>query len=72
MSSGSFKMLSTKYVYTPYVSNILYEQNSALNNLQWLICYKTQPNQNQRIIIIIFTLRVFTTTTTTTWLGFCG
>ena len=29
----------------------MYEQDLALNNLQWLICYK--PNQTNRIIILI-------------------
>ena len=23
----------------------IYEEDLALNNLQWLICHKTQPNQ---------------------------
>ena len=23
----------------------MYEEDLALNNLQWLICHKTQPNQ---------------------------
>ena len=23
----------------------MYKEDLALNNLQWLICYKTQPNQ---------------------------
>ena len=23
----------------------MYEEDMALNNLQWLICHKTQPNQ---------------------------
>ena len=23
----------------------MYKEDSALNNLQWLICHKTQPNQ---------------------------
>ena len=27
----------------------MYEEDLALNNLQWLICYKTQPNQNQNL-----------------------
>ena len=25
----------------------LYKKDLALNNLQWLICHKTQPNQTQ-------------------------
>ena len=24
----------------------MYKEDLALNNLQWLICYKTQPNKN--------------------------
>ena len=29
----------------------MYEEDLALNNLQWLICHKTQPNQ---IIYLIY------------------
>ena len=25
----------------------MYKEDLALNNLQWLICRKTQPNQNE-------------------------
>ena len=25
----------------------MYKKDLALNNLQWLICYETKPNQNQ-------------------------
>ena len=25
----------------------MYKQDLALNNLQWLICHKTQPNQTK-------------------------
>ena len=40
------KMLSTNSVFTNYIYLIyMYKQNLALNNLQWLICHKTQPNQ---------------------------
>ena len=40
------RILSTKcfkksYIYLTY----LYEMNLALNNLQWLICHKTQTNK---------------------------
>ena len=28
------------------------KQNSALNNLQWLICHKTQPNQSKLNILL--------------------
>ena len=28
-----------------YFRYIMYKENLALNNLQWLICHKTQPNQ---------------------------
>ena len=28
-----------------YIFNIMYKEDLALNNLQWLICHKTQPNQ---------------------------
>ena len=51
-SSGSFKKLSPKCVYKSYIYSILmYKEDLRLNNLQWLMCHKTQPNQiKQRII----------------------
>ena len=33
----------------------MYKEDLALNNLQWLICHKTQPNQ----IIYIFNIYVY-------------
>ena len=40
------RMLSTKCVYKSYVYLIyMYKENLSLNNLQWLICHKTQPYQ---------------------------
>ena len=39
-------MLSTKCVYKLHIYLIYrYKQDLALNKLQWLICYKTKPNQ---------------------------
>ena len=32
----------------------MYEEDLALNNLQWLICYKTQPNQTKSYIFNIY------------------
>ena len=47
MNSGSFKnnkICSQSYKYQIY----LYQQDLALNNLQWLICHKTNaPNQKK-------------------------
>ena len=51
MSSGSFKNVTYKlFVYKLYIFNIyiyiyiyIYKQDLALNDLQWLICYKTLP-----------------------------
>ena len=37
------------YIYLIY----MYKQDLVLNNLQWLICHKTKPNQITNIIIII-------------------
>ena len=43
-----FKMLSTNCVYKSYISNIcVYKQDFVLNDLHWLICHKTKPNQTQ-------------------------
>ena len=40
------RILSIKCVYKSYIYLIyMYEQDMALNNLQWLICHKTEPNQ---------------------------
>ena len=42
ISFGSFKDVIYKLcIYKSYV----YKEDLALNNLQWLICHKTQPNQ---------------------------
>ena len=38
MNSGSFDEI----IYLMY----MYKKDLALNNLQWLICHQTQPNQN--------------------------
>ena len=29
-----------------YILICMYQEDLALNNLQWLICHKTQPNQS--------------------------
>ena len=41
-------MLSTKCVYKSYLI-CMYKQDLALNDIQWLICHKTQPNQTKPI-----------------------
>ena len=44
MSLDSFKDVS-KNVLTYHIFNIyMQKQDLALNNQQWLICHKTQPN----------------------------
>ena len=37
------------YVYKSYIS--MYQLDLALNNLQWLICNKTQPNQQLNFFV---------------------
>ena len=32
----------------------MYEKDLALNNLQWLICHKTKPNQTKSYIYNIY------------------
>ena len=32
----------------------MYKEDLALNNLQWLICHKTQPNQIKYILIYMY------------------
>ena len=36
-----YQQIFTNPIYLIY----MYKEDVALNNLQWLICYKTQPNQ---------------------------
>ena len=38
----TLKMCFKNHIYSTYY----FKQDSALNNQQWLICHKTQPNQN--------------------------
>ena len=54
MSSGLFKMLSIKYLLTNHIYLIyMYKQDMALNNLQGLICHKTQPiNLNTMLLAL--------------------
>ena len=52
MSSGAFKKCSLQNVCRSYLMYI-YIQDLALNNLQWLICHKTQPNQNKIHLAIL-------------------
>ena len=44
MNPRSFK----NFIYKLYLQFIyMYKENLALNNLQWLICHKTQPHPAQ-------------------------
>ena len=45
MSSGSFKNAINKMCLEITYLIHLYKKDLALNNLQWLICHKTQVNQ---------------------------
>ena len=36
----------------------MYKEDLALNNLQWLICHKTQPNQTNPLLCLMI---VYTT-----------
>ena len=51
MSSGSFKNVICKIIYSIY----MYKKDLALNNRQWLICHKTKPNitkQNKNFSVL--------------------
>ena len=37
----------------------MYEEDMALNNLQWMICHKIQPNQTKPCIFNIYVLTRF-------------
>ena len=45
MSSGSFKNVINKMCLEIIYLTYMYKDDLALNNLQWLICHKTKPNQ---------------------------
>ena len=47
MSSGSFKNVINKMCLHIIYLEFLYEEDLALNNLQWLICHKNKPNQTK-------------------------
>ena len=44
MSSGSFKNVIYK-ICLEIILMYMYKEDLVLNNQQWLICHKTQPNQ---------------------------
>ena len=57
MSSGLFKMLNKNYVFINHIFDMnIYKQDLALNNLQRLICHKTQPNNQpgERIVAVLY------------------
>ena len=45
MSTGLFKNVINKMCLGIIYLVDMYKKDLALNNLQWLICHKTQPNQ---------------------------
>ena len=47
MCSGSFKNVINKMCLKTIYLIYMYKKDFALNNLQWLICYKTKPNQTR-------------------------
>ena len=52
-TQARLRILSTKCVHKSYRYLIhTYKQDLALNNQQWLICYKTKLNQPKQIICI--------------------
>ena len=48
INSGLFKNVICKMCLESYI--YMYKKDLALNNLQWLICHKTQPNQGTKQI----------------------
>ena len=55
-AQANLKMLSTKCVYKSYIHLIyIYKKDLVLNNLQGLICYKTQPNPNNYNTLLVST-----------------
>ena len=48
MSLISFKNVNPQNVFTNHIYLInMYKEYLVLNNLEWLICYKIQPNQTK-------------------------
>ena len=47
MSLGSFKNVINKICSQTVYLIYMYKEDLVLNNLQWLICHKTQPNQTK-------------------------
>ena len=47
MSLGSFKNVINKICLQIIYIQYICIENLALNNLQWLICHKTKPNQTE-------------------------
>ena len=45
MSSSTFENVSTNQFINHFYLIYMYKQYLALNNLLWLICHKTKPNQ---------------------------
>ena len=46
-AQARLRMLSTKYIHQSHIYLInIYKGNLALNNQQWLLYHKTQPNQS--------------------------
>ena len=55
MNPGSFKNVINKMCFKNHIYFIdMYKQVLALNNLQWLICHKTKPNQTKSFIFSIY------------------
>ena len=53
MSSGSFKNFIYKMCLEIIYLIYMYKKDLVVNNLQWLICHETQPNQTEIITITI-------------------
>ena len=45
LAQACLQLLSTKYLTNHIYLIYMYKEDLALNNLQWLIWHKTQPNQ---------------------------
>ena len=54
MNSRSFKKVICKICQEIRKFENMYEKDLDLNNLQWLICHKTKPNQVIYILIYMY------------------
>ena len=54
MSLDSFRNIIDRMCLQIIYDIYMYKQDLASNNLQWLICHKTKPNQTWKSFLVFF------------------